>query len=318
MDVRVEGLRVERQGRLVLEIDELTIPGGKISAVLGRNGAGKTTLLRVLSGLLRPSAGSVRLGEMMLWPSPPPSARPSLAFQEPVFLRGTVRDNLELALSLRGVGEAERRTRAEEAARDLEVLHLLDRPARELSRGEGQRVSLARALSLRAPLTLLDEPLGALDAMVRARLLHELPRLLRARGGTAMIVTHDREEAFFLADYLIVLIGGRVRAAGDAGSVLRSPPDVNTAELLGYTVVSLGGTGGAALGVPPGELSLGEGPYGLEMLVERSVDRGSHYQVIGVVAGTRMLARAPIDAPSPAPGERVPVTPGYAVELPAK
>ncbi|MCK6591430.1 MAG: ATP-binding cassette domain-containing protein [Polyangiaceae bacterium] len=218
MDVRVEGLRVERQGRLVLEIDELTIPGGKISAVLGRNGAGKTTLLRVLSGLLRPSAGSVRLGEMMLWPSPPPSARPSLAFQEPVFLRGTVRDNLELALSLRGVGEAERRTRAEEAARDLEVLHLLDRPARELSRGEGQRVSLARALSLRAPLTLLDEPLGALDAMVRARLLHELPRLLRARGGTAMIVTHDREEAFFLADYLIVLIGGRVRAAGDAGS----------------------------------------------------------------------------------------------------
>ncbi|MFL5477125.1 MAG: ATP-binding cassette domain-containing protein, partial [Gemmatimonadales bacterium] len=159
MDVSVTNLQLLRNGRKVLQISGLRFPAGTTTAVFGPNGSGKTTLLRAIAGLEQPEMGEVRLGGL------PADREPAwrlvaMSFQNAVFLRGTVRQNLELALRLRDVTSGERGARLEEAARDCGVAHLLDRSARKLSRGEAQRVNLARALALRAPVTLLDEPLA--------------------------------------------------------------------------------------------------------------------------------------------------------------
>ena len=206
MDISVTNLQLVRNGRTVLQISGLRFPRGTITAVFGPNGSGKTTLLRAIAGLDRPARGEVRLGGL------PADREPAwrlvgMSFQNAVFLRGTVRDNLDLALRLREVPRVERGTRLEEAAEDCGVAHLLDRSARLLSRGEAQRVNLARALSLRAPVTLLDEPLSGVDRITRIQLLAELPKLLAKFTATVILVTHDREEAFRLADRLVVLVG---------------------------------------------------------------------------------------------------------------
>lgn len=145
-----------------------------------------------------------------------------------------------------------------------------------------------RARALRAPVTLLDEPLTGLDRPERARLLDELPYMLSRFAATSLLVTHDREEAFRLADYLVVLVEGRVHAAGGKSEVLRKPPDASVAELLGFTVLP---HTGHLVAIPPGEVRLGCGPLQFTLLVERIADLGHHRHVIGTVAGRRVDVR---------------------------
>jgi multiple sugar transport system ATP-binding protein len=217
VDVVLEGVRLERDHRLVLDIPFARFESGETSAVLGRNGAGKTTLLRLIAGLERPTAGVIRIGGA-------PLARPSgartptaLSFQKPTFVRGTIRDNLDLALRLRGVEPAERRARIDEVAAHCGIAQLLDRAARRLSGGEAQRANLARSLVLRAPVTLLDEPLSGVDAAGRERLLRELPLLLSEYASTAIVVTHQREEALALASSISILADGNLQGGGPVG-----------------------------------------------------------------------------------------------------
>jgi ABC-type sugar transport system ATPase subunit len=235
-----------------------------------------------------------------------------LAFQEPVFVAGTVAQNLDLGLRLRGLCAQDRQGRITEVARELDIQHLLERPARALSRGEAQRVNLARALSLRAPVTLLDEPLAALDAGLRRLLLDELPSLLAGRAATTVLVTHDCEEAIRLADRMVVLVAGRVRAAGTVGEVLRRPPSVDVARILGYLVLRLSDRW---IGVPPGALRVGEGPPKIEFEVERVIETATRPEVIGWIAGQR--ARVALSTgPPPAPGDRLAIALDEAVPLP--
>jgi ABC-type sugar transport system ATPase subunit len=287
--IRVEGLRVQRLGRTLLDIPALEFRGGRVTAILGPNGAGKTTLLRLIAGLERPTAGRVVL-----------EGRVSYAFQEAVFLRATMRRNLELALALRGVPAPERAERAGGAASDFGVAHLLGRYPRGLSGGELQRFNFARACSLQAGITLFDEPMAGLDARARDRLIDELPGLLRRFARTVLLVTHDRYEAFRLADDLVVLVGGMVRAAGPKGEVYRDPPDAEVAELLGYTFLPWQGS---MVAVPPTSLRIGTGRHGFTLLVEQVVDLGSHREVVGTVAEARIAMALPPDLPGPAPGE---------------
>ncbi len=219
-----------------------------------------------------------------------------MAFQTAIFLRGTVHHNLDLALRLREVAAPDRRGRIEEAMRECSVAHLLDRAARQLSAGEAQRVNLARALALRAGVTLLDEPLAGIDRIARAQLLADLPRLLARFASTTILVTHDREEAFRLADRLVVVVGGTVRAAGVKGSVYAHPPDRETAELLGHTVISVAGR---LVAIPPGGLQVGEGTPAFVLLVESVIDMGNHLHVFGTIDGIRADVRLPIAAALP-------------------
>jgi ABC-type sulfate/molybdate transport systems ATPase subunit len=304
MDVRVEALRFARAGRLVLDIPALAFADGTTTAVFGPNGSGKTTLLRLIGGLERPTAGRVRVGGRPVNGDAVSRRRVGFAFQEAVFVRGSVRGNLELALQLRDVRADERPIRLWEAARECGIAPLLDRDARQLSTGEAQRANLARALALRAPVTLLDEPLSGIDRITRLQLLDDLPRMLGTFASTTILVTHDREEAFRLADHLVVLVDGRVRAAGPKAAVYARPPDPATAELLGYTVVE---KNGRRLGVPAGGWTLGGAGESFVLAIERVVDMGHHQHIVGRIGAVRVDVRLRRGDAIPGSGQRVTV-----------
>ena len=278
MDIEFDGVRVERAGRRVLDIPSLRLRSGQTTAILGPNGSGKTTLLRVIAGLERPSVGGVRFGDR---------TRPSVAyvFQEEVFLRRSVRDNLELGLRLRGLDEAEIRARVAEAATFLGIAPLMDRRADHLSGGEGRRVNLARALCLRSPLVLLDEPLEGLDERTYSRLLDELPRLLAAFDATTLLVTHNRHDALRLAQDLVVLVDGRVHASGDKRDVATDPRVAEVAEVLGYSVLTVDAR---RIAVPPGALKLGPGRLEFSMVVEDVFDLVDRQEIVGSVGDVRV------------------------------
>ena len=304
MDVSVADLQFTRDGRSVLQIPALTFPSGTTTAVFGPNGSGKTTLLRLIAGLERPSRGEVRLGDVPVGQDKAARRSIGMAFQTAVFLRGSVRHNLDIALRLREVSASDRRSRIEEAVRECGVAHLLDRPARHLSGGEAQRVNLARALALRAPVTLLDEPLAGIDRSARTQLLADLPRLLATFAATTILVTHDREEAFRLADRLVVIIAGGVKAAGVKSSVYARPPDRETAELLGYTVLP---ANGRVVAIPPSSLRPGEGSLTFMLAVEDVIDMGNHLHVIGTIEGERVDLRLPASMAPPSAGSNLKV-----------
>jgi len=297
MTVALREVRVARDGRVVLEIPSLELRDQRTTAILGPNGAGKTTLLRVIAGLDSPGAGTVRVGGV-----PIQSGRHiAYVFQEQVFLHRSVRQNLELGLRLRGVPRAEIGARVHEAAARLGIAHLLDRRATQLSGGEGRRVSIARALCLKAPLVLLDEPLAGLDEDTYTRLLDELPQLLHAFAATTAIVTHSHHEALRLADDVVVLIGGRVRAAGETRTVFAEPGSAEVAAVLGYRVLI---ADERRVAVPPDALTLGPGRLELPMIVDQVIDLIERQEVVGRINGTRVHVSLPPGAPVPQPGER--------------
>ncbi|MGH3993444.1 MAG: ATP-binding cassette domain-containing protein, partial [Pseudonocardiaceae bacterium] len=298
----------------VLDIPAAGFASGSTTAVFGPNGSGKTTLLRLIAGLERPTLGAIRLGDGVT-AREQGSVRPiAFSFQEAVFLRGSVRANLDLGLRLRGIPEPERRARIAEVAAECGIAHVLERPARKLSGGEAQRVNLARVLALRAPVTLLDEPLAGIDRIARTQLLDDLPRLLATFATTTILVTHDREEAFRLADHLVIVVDGTVRAAGPKAEVYGCPPNRETAELLGYTVLP---AVGRTIGIPPGGLRPGRGPLEFVLRVERVIDMGNHYHVLGSIAGARVDLRLPAGLAAPPPGAEMTVSVGAHVVLPS-
>lgn len=302
MNVAVEGLVFRRGRRTVLAIPRLEFASGRVIALLGPNGSGKSTLLRLISGLERPAAGTISFDGAQI----PPRERSqaiAFAFQDAVFVSGTVRENFDLALRLRRLPEAARAARIDEAAGACGIAVLLDRNAHQLSGGEAQRANLARALALRAPLTLLDEPLSGLDAAGRRQLLHALPGLLRQFTRTAIVVTHDREEAVRLADDLAVLVAGEVRASGPKASVLRHPPDPETAELLGFTVVE---SEGGLLAIAPGALRVGDGAAPFVMQVDAATEAGSRAEVSGWIGSAPVTVA--VDGPAPTPGTTLAVS----------
>jgi ABC-type sugar transport system ATPase subunit len=303
MEARLSGVVFERAGRIVLEVPELVIRGDRTTALLGPNGAGKSTLLRLVAGLERPTAGSVAIDGVEAGRAEARS-RVAYGFQQAVFVSGTVEGNLHLALELRGLPRNERRIRATEAAAACGIASLLSRRANSLSGGEAQRTNLARVLALRAPLTLLDEPLAGLDGPARRQLLADLPGLLRRFTATTVLVTHEADEALRLSDDVVVLDEGRILAAGPTREVLSRPPNEETAAFLGWDLVP---SKGETVGFAPGALTVGEGDVGLTLAVERVADLGTRIEVEGWVAGCRVVASLREGESSPQPGARVQV-----------
>jgi ABC-type sugar transport system ATPase subunit len=303
MEVRFEGVRHTRRGRLVLDVPALVVREAVVTAVMGANGSGKTTMLRLVAGLERPTAGAVTLGGRVVAGVAGTRDRVAYSFQAPVFLRGTVRQNLELALRLHGVAAADRNLRITETATACGIADVLERDVRHLSGGEAQRANLARALVLRAPVMLLDEPLSGLDRQAREQLLRDLPPLLARFASTVILVTHEREEALRLGNDLVILAAGRVQASGSKRQLFAHPPGPEVAAVLGYQLIQ---TDRELVGVAPDSLVCGAGECEFEMRVERVTDLGGHFEAYGSTGHSTVVAR--VRGNPPAAGENVVVS----------
>jgi len=232
----------------------LTLPTGQVLAVLGPSGCGKSTLLRAIAGLEPVSAGGITWDEHDLRGVPTHRRGFALMFQDgQLFPHRSVAGNVGYPLRIR------RRPRAEVRARVAELLDLVglegyaDRTPATLSGGERQRIALARALATSPRLLLLDEPLSALDKVLRERLAGDLREILVRAGTTALLVTHDHEEAFAVADRMALMRDGRVVQQGTVSEVWENPVDDEAASFLGYASVLRGDPAArvlAAAGLP--------------------------------------------------------------------
>ena len=312
----VRDLTVVHSGRQVLAIPALDLHEGAHVAVVGPNGAGKSTLLRVLALLQRPTTGTVLVrGEPA-----PVRGREALALRRrfAVVLQNTplcdttVYRNVALGLGFRGVGGPDADGLIRVWLDRFGIAHLAERHARSLSGGEAQRTGLARAFVLDPEVLFLDEPFAALDAPSRDSLLNDLELILREARTTVVTVTHDREEAARLADALVVLVGGTVRAAGSKDDVLQHPPNQEAAELLGFTVLPVNGR---AVAIPPGALGLGQGMITFAMTVERVMDFGYGRRVRGRVGDVPVEVELPADCPPPAAGTRITIAAARALPI---
>ena len=232
----LDGVTVAFDGVPAVSEASLEVPDGSVLAVLGPSGCGKSTLLRAIAGLELVECGRIAWDGTDLSGTPTHKRGFALMFQDgQLFDHLTVARNVGYALRLRRVSDLDHRV-----GELLELVGLpsyCDRPPGTLSGGERQRVALARSLAVEPRLLLLDEPLSALDAGLRERLASELRSILRAAGTTALLVTHDHDEAFAVADRLAVMREGRIVQQGEIAEVWRTPVDAETALFLGYASV---------------------------------------------------------------------------------
>jgi tungstate transport system ATP-binding protein len=215
------GLQRRYGDRTVVDVDTFAVAPGEIVAVLGPNGAGKSTLLRLLMLLESPDAGQIHFRGRRVDPKDRVVRRHMAGvFQQPFLFTGTVAENVEFGLVARGVPRPERRRRVAEALDWLDLAPYAGASVRSLSGGEAQRVGLARALVLEPAVLFLDEPTANLDVTIHRRFREDLERLLRARAGAAVLVTHDPSDAFAVADRIAVMEGGRIVQTGTPADVV--------------------------------------------------------------------------------------------------
>ncbi len=209
--IDIRGLAIVLGGNTILEDFDLTVEKGEFVAVVGASGVGKSTLLRIVAGLIPAAAGTVQVAAAAA-----PDRRPyAMVFQDARLLPWRrVARNVEFGAEGLSLDRKSRRARAEAALSLVGLGSHGQRYPHQLSGGQRQRVAIARALAVEPEILLMDEPFGALDAITRASLQDELVRLWRETGKTIIFVTHDIEEAVYLADRVILLGGkpGRIQS----------------------------------------------------------------------------------------------------------
>jgi ABC-type Fe3+/spermidine/putrescine transport system ATPase subunit len=218
----------------VLDDVTLQVPEREFHALLGPSGSGKTTILRIIAGFIAPDAGVVRVSGRDMTGVPAERRDIGVVFQSyALFPHMNVSQNVAFGLRMRRIGKAELRERVRETLALVRMTGYERRKPSELSGGQQQRIALARALVIRPQVLLLDEPLSALDRQIRGEVREELRRIQHETGVTAIIVTHDQEEALSLSDRMLVLDAGRVRQSGTPDEVYRRPADAFVADFVG-------------------------------------------------------------------------------------
>jgi osmoprotectant transport system ATP-binding protein len=221
-------------GRRLIANLSLQLEAGTTTAVLGRSGSGKTTLLRMVNGLVLPTSGAVLVGGKSTLDYNPTELRRSIGYviqETGLFPHMTVERNAGLALELAGLPTSQKSRRTAEvlALTGLNPTDFRSRYPWQLSGGQRQRVGLARALAANPAILLMDEPFGALDPLTRAEMQTMLRDLLARVGKTVLLVTHDLDEALYLAHRIVFLEAGAIVADLPAADVLHSPnPHVRT------------------------------------------------------------------------------------------
>ena len=236
VEVRLEGLSRHYGPVVALDRLDLTLEPGQLVALLGPSGCGKTTTLRLLAGLEDADDGRVIVAGSDITHVSANKRDMGMVFQAySLFPHMTVRQNVAFGLRLRRVGAAERDQRAMDM---LELVGLAEQASRyphQLSGGQQQRVALARALAIEPQVLLLDEPLSALDAKVRAQLRDEIRRIQLEVGITTLFVTHDQEEALAIADRVGVMRAGHLEQLAPPTEVYSRPATSFVAEFVGLT-----------------------------------------------------------------------------------
>jgi len=236
IEVRLEKLRRVFAGTVALDELSLTITPGELVALLGPSGCGKTTALRLVAGLDEATSGSVSFGGSDVTHLGANRRGVGMVFQAySLFPHMTAIQNVAFGLQMRRVNDADRTRRAGEMLELVGLSGFADRYPQQLSGGQQQRVALARALAIRPKVLLLDEPLSALDAKVRARLRDEIRRVQLEVGITTLFVTHDQEEALAIADRVGVMNKGRLEQLGPPTVVYSRPATSFVAEFVGLT-----------------------------------------------------------------------------------
>lgn len=230
----IRGITKEYEGKLLLRGITLDLPPGEIACLLGPSGSGKSTMLRIIAGLEQPDSGQVLWDGQDLARTPVHRRQFGFVFQDyALFPHLSVGRNVAFGVSRARLSADEIHTRVADALKAVNLPGFENRAVQELSGGEQQRVALARTLITRPRLLLLDEPLAALDRGLRSQLQEELRAVLHAAGAPALYVTHDQEEAFFLADRLYLLDQGIIHQGGEPRQLYLQPVDGKTASFFG-------------------------------------------------------------------------------------
>ncbi len=278
MSIRIEQLTKLYQGIPVVNDATLEIHTGEFFVLLGPSGSGKSTLLRALAGLTHVDHGRISLHGRDVTELPARVRGVGLVFQHyALFRHMTVAENIEFALRVRRMRASERRRRRQELLQLVALEGYDERYPSQLSGGQQQRVAVARALAHEPAVLLLDEPFGALDARIRVELRETVRAVQRRLGMTTILVTHDQEEAFALADRIGIMQMGRLLETGSPESLYRFPATRFVARFLGAANLFLGeiSADGLRLGtaiLPPDQAALAAAPGTEAVLVVRPED----------------------------------------------
>jgi putative spermidine/putrescine transport system ATP-binding protein len=299
VEVRLAGLRREYGSVVALDGLDLTIEPGQLVVLLGPSGCGKTTTLRLLAGLEDADAGTITVASKDITHVPANRRDMGMVFQAySLFPHMTALENVAFGLRLRHQGKADRRRRAQEMLDLVGLSKQADRYAHQISGGQQQRVALARALAIQPQVLLLDEPLSALDAKVRAQLRDEIRRIQLEVGITTLFVTHDQEEALAIADRVGVMKDGRIEQLGPPTDIYSRPATPFVAEFVGLTNRLAGTVSGSTVTVrgrdlPLVDVSTPPGPVTAlirpEAVTVASDDSGEAGPLTGTVIATTFL-----------------------------
>jgi len=259
-----------------LESVSLEIPEGSLTALLGPSGSGKSTLLRIIAGLEAPDDGTVMIEGRDVSHVRPQRRGIGFVFQHyAAFVHMSVRDNVAFGLKIRKQPKDEVRTRVDELLELVGLTKWADQRPSQLSGGQRQRMALARALAVAPRVLLLDEPFGALDAIVRAELRAWLRRLHDEQGTTTVLVTHDQEEAMEIADRIAVMSEGHIEQVGSPLEIYDHPA---TEFVMGF-VGQVSKVGGSLVRPHDVTLSLSPDDGTIEAMVRRVVHLGFEVRV---------------------------------------
>jgi multiple sugar transport system ATP-binding protein len=237
----------------ILKDFSLDIADGEFVVLVGPSGCGKSTMLKILAGLEEATSGCILIGQREVTDLAPGARDVAMVFQNyALYPHLTVAKNMGFGLKMRGMPAADIERRVKEAARILDVTHLLDRRPRALSGGQRQRVALGRAIVREPQAFLMDEPLSNLDAKLRVHMRAEIGALHQRLGVTTIYVTHDQIEAMTMANRIVIMQGGVIQQIADPDAMFRKPANVFVAGFIGspgmnFLAATMDGAGTASL-----------------------------------------------------------------------
>jgi sulfate transport system ATP-binding protein len=311
MSILLENVTKYYERQAVVKDLSLEIESGEFFVLLGASGSGKSTLLRLIAGLIPLDKGRIWLHGRDVTALPPQQRNTGFVFQNySLFQHMTVAQNIEFGLDVRRVSRQARRQRVAELLRLIDLEGYEHRMPSQLSGGQQQRVALARALAYQPEVLLLDEPFGALDARIRVQLRQNLRDIQKRLQITTILVTHDQEEAFELADRIGVIDAGELLEVGEPSALYRRPKNRFTATFLGNANLLRGQRNGSkvyleqpseevALAAPPNTEHLSGQPVDIfsrpeevEIALSRHELRG---QLIGQAIVQEMTFAGPLE-----------------------